>query len=122
MRTGSESRRFLPECERGPAWVVHDGELPGWPSRAFLEDLGPEVDGPLRGAVDVVDLDVRDPALASPLPRRDAGKRPGIPREHAHAAGPLRSLPTEELLVEPDGLGRLLAAIVEPHERICHRR
>src|SRR5262245_27704088 len=122
MRRRSKSRRLLPERDRGAAWISHDGELAGGPARALLKNPGTELRGPLRGAIDVIDLGVRDPAVAGAVFRGDAGERACLARKHAHAPRTFRALPTEEIFVEPRGLGGLLTAFVEPDERICHRR
>src|SRR5687767_8356419 len=107
---------FLPEGHRGAARIAHDGELSSGPLGPGLDDLGAQPRGSFGRSGQVVDLHVRNPALHAFLAGSDRGERRRASPQHRHAGRTVGALPAEKLLVEPGGLVRVAARVVEPHE------
>src|SRR5216683_5992054 len=114
--------RLLPERYHRSTWIAHDRIRPCGAARLVLEQLGTKLHRALRRRRDIVDLHVRDPAADLPLLRHHGRERPRVAREHRHPSRPVGRLPPEQLLVERDGIGWLVATVVEPNELVGHCR
>src|SRR6266851_2005297 len=114
--------RLLPERYHRATWIAHDRIRPCGAARLVLEQLGTKLHRALRRRRDIVDLHVRDPAADLPLLRHHGRERPRVAREHRHPSRPVGRLPPEQLLVERDGIGWLVATVVEPNELVGHCR
>src|SRR5262245_39715825 len=111
---------LLPQRDRRAARIAHDREVARGTLGPRLEELGAELLR-LRGrGVDIVDLDVRDPATDLAVLRGHAGERALLAREHRHPGRAVGGRPAQELLVERHGLLGLVAAVVKPHECVRH--